>query len=48
VNFLVSEAEHEEMRRTAKEFGLTLSAYFRELHRAAAGELRRRGEGGHE
>ena len=47
VNFLVSEVEHEEMRRTAKALGLTLSAYIRELHRAAADALRRRKDRGH-
>ena len=47
VNFLVSEAEREEMRGTAKALGLTLSAYLRELHRAAADALRRRKGRGH-
>lgn len=46
VNFLVSEAEHDEMRRTAKELGLTLSRYLRALHRTALDRMRSaRGEG---
>jgi hypothetical protein len=41
VNFLVSEAELAEMRKTSKALGLTLSAYLRGLHRAAVEALRR-------
>lgn len=40
VNFLVSEAERDEMRRTAKELGLTLSRYLRALHRTALDRIR--------
>ena len=40
VNFLVSEPEHDEMRRTAKELGLTLSRYLRALHRTALDRMR--------
>ena len=40
VNFLVSEAEHAEMRRTAKKLGLTLSRYLRALHRTALDRMR--------
>ena len=39
VNFLVSEAEFEEMHGTAESLGLTLSGYLRGLHRAAVDAL---------
>jgi hypothetical protein len=39
VNFLVSEAELQEMHGRAESLGLTLSGYLRGLHRAAADSL---------